>query len=53
MAVTDELLSQLRSGPDADKERVLEALTLVTIFTTIVGFLAGLLAPSPLQKKNG
>jgi tetrahydromethanopterin S-methyltransferase subunit C len=25
--------------------------TLVTIFTTIVGFLAGLLAPSPLQNK--
>ena len=27
--------------------------TILTIFTTVVGFLAGLLAPSPLGKKGG
>ena len=37
--------------PDATKQ-ITKSDTILTVFTTVVGFLAGLLAPSPVGKKN-
>jgi hypothetical protein len=36
---------------DASKQ-ITKSDTILTVFTTVVGFLAGLLAPSPVSKKN-
>ena len=36
---------------DATKQ-ITKSDTMLTVFTTVVGFLAGLLAPSPVGKKN-
>jgi hypothetical protein len=38
---------------DAGATYAVKSDTVLTLFTTVVGFLAGLLAPSPVSKKDG
>ncbi len=40
------------TSTDATKQ-ITRADTILTVFTTVVGFLAGLLSPSPLGNRNG
>ena len=40
-------------GPTDATKQLTRADTILTVFMTVVGFLAGLLSPSPLGNKNG
>ncbi|MEZ5164025.1 MAG: hypothetical protein R2688_09825 [Fimbriimonadaceae bacterium] len=47
------LVANLGKPLDPSKNYIVSGETLLAIFTTTIGFLAGLLSPSPFKSKNG
>jgi hypothetical protein len=45
--------SRLDTTPNGSYKYSASAEMILTVFTTVVGFLAGLLSPSPISRKNG